>query len=132
MLPRGSSHDHLTDDIVTIDIPLTPMSPAARKLTSSRHMSQSRDSGLSQGSDHMNSVRIGSLKSDLTAYKDKNDNEEDDSNKGFSFDFPLGDCLCGCYSSTRDICLSYYKWFLFALYNVYWITGIHKTWHKVS
>ena len=133
MVPRNSSQDQLTDNIVTIDIPLTEMSSPARKYTGSSQTMQSQDSGLSHGSVDMSGVRFESLKIRPDTYNSNNNNEEeDDAKDGFLFDFPLGDCLWDCYSFTRDICLSYYKWFLFILYNIYLILGIHRTWHKVS
>lgn len=127
MLPYNSSQDQLTDSIVTINIPLRRMScPPHRKYTGSSLTMDSRDSGLSQGS-HLNRIRVD----ELDDYRNNNNNEDKDQKAGHSFRLPAVDFLMGCCSFTRDICLSYYKWFLFICYNVYWILGILRTWHKV-
>lgn len=58
---------------------------------------------------------------------------DDDRRKG-RLSFPLKTVttwLCDSAICARDFCLSYVKWFLFLTYNVYWIFGIFRTWHKV-
>lgn len=142
MLPPDSSDHHLTDSMAVEDhksivLNEMPVRGCNRRTTytaatvmGSSDTVASFDSGLSTDSTHcpiqMDKVRGQSVRDYLTTGTGDGDDEKE---KGFPF--PLIDCLCDTFTFVRDICFSYLKWFLFVVYNVYWIYGIHQTWHKV-
>jgi hypothetical protein len=132
-ISRDSSQDQLTEnDIVTIT--LTEIPSSTRKFSRSANAMTSLNNGLNSGD--LNGIQINDQRIAADRLNNNIEDEEDSGTKRRKKRWlamnSAVDCLMDCYSFTCDICLSYYKWVLFILYNIYWIIGIQRTWHKVS